>query len=173
MQTTRKAACVVLAVVWATQVSAQTPAAVDPNAGNMTLTGSFDAVSTYMFRGIRQNATGIALWPVADLGIALYSGEGGLKSTGVNIGTWNSLNTGDTGRDGPSGKLWYESDFYAKLALGFGGGVSVSTMFTAYTSPNSTFTSVKEISIQLGVDDTAYLRKAALKPYADGAPALP
>jgi hypothetical protein len=166
MQTTLKAACVVLAGLWATQASAQTPAAVDPNPGNITLTASFDAVSTYMFRGIRQNATGIALWPVADVGFAVYSGDGGLKSAGINIGTWNSLNTGDTGRDGPSGKLWYESDFYAKLALGFGGGVSVSTTFTAYTSPNNTFTSVKEIAIQLGVDDTAYLGKAALKPYA-------
>ncbi len=32
----------------------------DPNPGALTLTGSFDGVSTYMFRGIRQNATGIA-----------------------------------------------------------------------------------------------------------------
>ena len=39
-------------------------------------------------------------------------------------------------------------------------------MFTAYTSPNNTFTSVKEIAFKLGVDDTAYLGKAALKPYA-------
>ena len=60
-----------------------------------------------MFRGIRQNATGIALWPVADVGAAVYSGNGRLKSAGVNIGTWNSLHTGDTGADGPTGKLWY------------------------------------------------------------------
>ena len=50
--------------------------------------------------------TGIALWPVADLGIALYSGDGGLKSAGVNIGTWNSLNTGDTGAMGRPGSSW-------------------------------------------------------------------
>jgi hypothetical protein len=63
--------------------SSQTPApttSTDPNPGALTLTGSFDGVSTYMFRGIRQNATGIALWPVLDLGVAIYSGEGHVKS---------------------------------------------------------------------------------------------
>ena len=143
-------------------------AAADPNPGALTLTGSFDVVSTYMFRGIRQHSTGIALWPVADLGVAVYSGDGGLKSASVNVGTWNSLHTGDTGQDGPTGKLWYESDFYATLGLGFGGGTSLATTYTAYTSPNNAFTTVKEIMFKLGVDDSAYLGKAALKPYAAG-----
>jgi hypothetical protein len=138
----------------------------DPNPGNLTLIGSFDLVSTYMFRGIRQNSTGIALWPAFDLGLAVYTGDGGVKSAGVNVGTWNSLHTGDTGTDGPSGKLWYESDFYATLGLGFGGGTSLGTTYTAYTSPNNTFTTVKEIAFRFSVDDTAYLGGAALKPYA-------
>jgi hypothetical protein len=98
--------------------------------------------------------------------LAVYSGDGGLKSTTINIGSWNSLHTGDTGQDGPTGKLWYESDFYSKLSLGFGGGTSVAALYTAYTSPNNAFTTVKEIAFQVGVDDTAYLGKAALKPYA-------
>ena len=59
-------------VAFPASASAQTPEPADPNPGNLTLTGSFDVVSTYMFRGIRQNSTGIALWPSADLGIALY-----------------------------------------------------------------------------------------------------
>src|SRR6476660_1991200 len=83
----------IVALASASSAFAQTPASAppDPNPGNLTLTGSFDAVSTYMFRGIRQNATGIALWPVADVGAAVYSGKGRVKSVGVNIGTWNSL----------------------------------------------------------------------------------
>ena len=132
----------------------------------MTLTGSFDIVSTYMFRGIRQNSTGIALWPVADLGLAVHSGDGALKTVGINFGTWNSQHTGDTGLDSRSGKFWYESDFYASLGLGFGGGTSLTTTYTAYTSPNNTFTTVKEIAVKVAVDDTAYLGKAAVKPYA-------
>lgn len=154
---------VALAAPAAAQVSA---ASIDPNPGSLTLTGSFDVASTYMFRGIRQHSTGVALWPVVDLGLAIYSGDGRLKSIGVNTGTWNSLHTGDTGLDGPSGKLWYESDFYATLNLAFGGGTSLATTYTVYTSPNSTFTTIKEFVFKFGVDDGGHLGKGALKPYA-------
>ncbi len=156
-----------LVVLLAAPADAQpSTSSTDPNPGNLTLTGSFDVVSTYMFRGIRQHSTGIALWPVADLGVALYSGDGALKSAGLNIGTWNSLHTGDTGADGPTGKLWYESDFYTTLTLGFGRGTSVATTYTAYTSPNNAFTTVKEILFKLAVNDSPFLEGAALKPYA-------
>jgi hypothetical protein len=137
----------------------------DPNPGALTLTGSIDVVNQYMFRGFRQNSSGIAIWPAMDLGISAYSGEGGLKSASINFGTWNSLHTGDTGQDGPSGKLWYESDFYATLGLGFGGGTSFSTTYTADTSPNNGFTTVKEIMFKFAVDDSGKLGKAAVKPY--------
>ena len=137
----------------------------DPNPGAMTLTASFDFLNQYMFRGIRQNSTGIAMWPAVDLGIATYSGKGGLKSLGVNLGTWNSLHTGDTGSDGASGKLWYESDFYASLGFGFGGGTSFTATYTSYTSPNGSYSTVKEIMFKLGVDDSSHLGKAAVKPY--------
>jgi hypothetical protein len=139
--------------------------ATDPNPGALTITGNIDFLNQYMFRGIRQNSTGMAIWPSFDLGIAAFSGDGGLKSVGVNFGTWNSLHTGDTGQDGPSGKLWYESDFYASLGLGFGGGTSFTTTYTAYTSPNGTFSTVKEVMFKLGVDDSGKLGKAAVKPY--------
>ena len=142
------------------------PGPPDPNPGNLTFTGSFDFLNTYMFRGIRQDDTKVIMWPALDLGMAVYSGDGGLKSVGVNVGSWNSLHTGSAGSDGPSGKLWYEGDFYASLGLGFGGGVSLGTTYTAYTSPNNAFSTVKEIAFKLGVDDSAYLGQAALHPYA-------
>jgi uncharacterized protein (TIGR02001 family) len=137
----------------------------DPNPGALTITGNIDFLNQYMFRGLRQNSTGVAIWPSFDLGIAAWSGRGALKSVGVNLGTWNSLHTGDTGLDGPSGKLWYESDFYATLGLGFGGGVSLATTYTAYTSPNGSFSTVKEIAFKVAVDDSGRLGKAAVKPY--------
>jgi hypothetical protein len=167
MRTMTLSGLVASVVVFTVPAVAQTPAAAtDPNPGSMTITGSVDVVSTYMFRGIRQHSTGFALWPAADLGVALYSGDGSLKNASVNIGSWNSLHTGDTGQDGPTGKLWYESDFYSKLTLGFGGGTSIGAVYAAYTSPNNAFTTVKEVAFQVGVDDSAYLGKAALKPYA-------
>jgi len=156
------AACSV--AVLATPAFAQDPPK-DPNPGAMTLTGAFDIVNQYMFRGIRQNSTGVAMWPAMDLGLAAYSGEGGLKSVGINFGTWNSLHTGDTGSDGASGKLWYESDFYASLGFGFGGGVAFTTTYTSYTSPNNSYSTTKEIMFKLAVDDSSYLGKGAVKPY--------
>ena len=164
----RSALAVVAAVSVMVVISAPAfaqEAAKDPKPGAMTVTGSLDFLNQYMFRGIRQNSTGIAIWPAIDLGLAAFSGEGGLKSVGINFGTWNSLHTGDTGQDGPSGKSWYESDFYAALGFGFGGGTSFTTTYTAYTSPNNGFTTVKEIMFKLAVDDSSKLGKGAVKPY--------
>lgn len=139
--------------------------AADPNPGAITISGAVDFTNAYMFRGIRQDDSNLITWPYFDLGLALYSGEGGLKTVGVNFGTWNSLHRGAAGSRGPSGKLWYESDFYATLGLGFGGGFSLGTTYTAYTSPNNMFSTVKEIAFKAAVDDSGPLGRASLKPY--------
>ena len=136
----------------------------DPNPGAVTLTAGFDFTNAYFFRGIPQDDTGVVMWPYGDLGFALFSGEGGLKSVSVNVGTWNSLHTGDAGSDGPTGELWYESDFYAPLGLGFK-STTFGVTYTAYTSPNGLFGTVKEISFKLAVDDSGLLGAAAVKPY--------
>jgi len=171
----RRSALAVVAVaglVLVTSAPAFAQEAKDPNPGALTLTGSVDFLNQYMFRGIRQNGTGVVTWPAMDLGISAYSGEGGLKSVGINFGTWNSLHSGDTGADSEDsglgcacGKLWYESDFYAALGLGFGGGTSLTTTYTAYTSPNNGFSTVKEIMFKFALDDSGRLGKAAVKPY--------
>ena len=148
------------------QGGAAPPEPADPNPGALSLSGGFDVINQYMFRGIRQHSTGVAGWPWADLGIAAYSGDGGLKSISLNVGSWNSQHTGDTGTKGPSGKLWYESDFYATAGVGFGGGTVVSATYTAYTSPNNTFTTVKELMFKLAIDDSSRFGTRAVKPYA-------
>jgi len=110
----------------------------DPNPGALTFTGGLDFPSLYFFRGIRQETDP-----------AFHSGDGGVKSVGVNIGVWNSLHTGSSGTDGVSGKLHYEEDFYATLALGFGGGFSLNTTYMALTSPNNMFATVKEMQFKV------------------------
>jgi hypothetical protein len=144
--------------------AAQSP---DPNTGALTISGGYDFLNAYMFRGIPQDEDdfGSVMWPYADLGISLFSGNGGVKSLGVNIGTWNSLHTGGVGLDGPFRRLWYESDFYATLGVGFGGGSSLGVTYTAYTSPNGMFTTVKEFALKFAVDDSGYLGGAAVRPY--------
>ena len=140
--------------------------AADPNPGNLTITGAVDFTNNYLFRGIRQDADPqVIVQPYFDLGIALHSADTGLKSAGINFGTWNSLHTGGSGLDGLVGEMWYESDFYAALALGGAAG-TFNVQYTAYTSPNAGFTNVKEVFLKFTGDDSAALGKAAMHPYA-------
>ena len=124
-------------------------------AGTITVTAGTDFVSSYMFRGFRQDDTKIITWPYGSIGLTVYSGDGALKSVGVGVGMWSSLHPGDAGRDGPSGKLWYQRNVDATLGLGFGGGVSLGTTYRAYFSPNKMFSTVKEVALKLAVDDRA------------------
>jgi len=122
----------------------------DPNPGAITFTGGLDVPSVYFFRGLRQETDPkLTLWPFGDVGLALFSGSGGLKSVGVNVGVWNSLQTGSTGSDGITGHLHYEEDFYSTISLGFGGGVTVTTGYMALTSPNNMFNTVKEFQLKV------------------------
>ena len=149
--------CVSVSAVWA-----QDPA--DPNPGSVTLTSSIDFLNAYFFRGIPQDDTGVIMWPAADLGFALHHGDGWLTKVGVNVGLWNSLQTGVAGSDG-LGRLWYESRFYTTLGLGFGKRTSLSVTYTAYNSPNGGFVPVKEVSFKVAVDDSGALGRFATKPY--------
>ena len=136
-------------------LAAATPAMAqdDPNPGALTFTGGIDFPTIYFFRGLRQETDpGLTAWPFGDLGIALFSGDGGLKSAGVNVGVWNSLHTGSSGSDkasGGNGYAHYEEDFYATLNLGFGGGVTVGATYMALTSPNLRFNTVKEFQLRV------------------------
>ncbi len=122
----------------------------DPNPGAFTFTTGADIPSVYFFRGIRQEADPkLTVFPYGDGGIALFSGDGGLKSVGVNFGVWNSLNGGTTGSKGPSGQIHYEEDFYSTLTFGLARSMSVGATYTAYTYPNQGAAPVKEISFKV------------------------
>jgi len=135
------------------------------NDERVTVAGSVDFRSAYLFRGVRQDDTGTIMWPAAQIGVRLHAADRGLTSVRVSVGSWNSLHSGWAGSDGPSGKRWYESDVYTTLALGFGSVATLDTTYTVYRSPNKMFTAVKEISVRASVD-RPLLGRAALKPYA-------
>jgi hypothetical protein len=140
-------AAAVMTVAMATAARAQGS---DPNSGAITFTGGLDAPSVYVFRGIvQENDPKLTLWPYGDLGLSLASGDAAVKSAGVNVGVWNSLMTGSSGSGGFTERAHYEEDFYATLGLGFAHGIAVGTTFTAYTSPNVMFNTVKEISLKV------------------------
>jgi len=133
---------------WSTTATAQTSS--DPNTGALTFTGGVDVGSVYVFRGLVQEADPqITVFPYGDIGITLTSGEGLIKSSAVNFGLWNSLNTGSSGTDGPSGHAHYEEDFSTRLNLLFGGGVAIGAGYMARTSPNNMFNTVKEFQLKV------------------------
>ena len=123
-----------------------------------TFNGAIDFPTVYFFRGIRQEADPkFTTFVAGDVGISLLAdGSGGVKTAGINFGTWNAFLTGTSGSEPLADNPFYESDLYASVTLGFGGGVSVTPMFTAYTSPNDVFKTVKEISFKV-----AHANKAA------------
>jgi hypothetical protein len=148
-------------------VSIASPAAaqpVDPNRGRITFIGGLDVANAYLFRGLLREDARLIMWPYAEAAADLYSGTGAVKRVLFQVGTWNSLHTGDTGSNGPSRKMWYESDIYGTLGVGLGGGVNVGATYTAYTSPNGSFSTVKELAVKVAIDDASV--PAELKPYA-------
>jgi len=138
-------------------------------AAQVVVTGGLDVTNQYSFRGIRQNTSGASIWPYVDFGGTPFKGDGGLKSASINVGSWNAFHTQIHDFRNLDGKVssnkWYESDIYATLGLGFGGGVSLGTTYTSYTSPGNYWSHIKEIAFKLSVDDSAKLGKGALKPY--------
>ena len=121
----------------------------DPNPGAVTLTTGIDFPSVYFFRGIRQESDpSLTTFAFGDVGISLFSNDDG-QSVSVNFGVWNSLHTGSSGTGAdPKKPSHYEEDFYAMLNIGVGHGVTISPFYTAYTSPNGSFGTVKELAIK-------------------------
>ena len=122
----------------------------DPNSGRLTFIGGVDAPTVYVFRGILQETDpAITVWPYGDIGLTLASGEGTVKSVNLNVGVWNSLQTGSSGTDGFTEHAHYEEDFYSTLSLGLARGITAGLTYTAYTSPNQMFNTVKEVSVKV------------------------
>jgi hypothetical protein len=141
-------------VVIATSASGQTSFINSPNAGALTFTGGVDSPSVYFFRGMRQEGQPkLTLQPYGDLGITLTD------AVKVNIGVWNSLNTGTSGTGGPTGELHYEERFYSAVTVGFPSRLSLTSTYFAYTSPNGSFNTVKEMDFELA-------ERGRFSPYA-------
>jgi hypothetical protein len=133
--------------IFAGSAMAQTAPA--PNSGAIKLTAGVDFPSVYYFRGIRQETDPkFTMQPYGDVGITLASADKGLKSVAVNFGVWNSLHTGSSGSDVPNKPMHYEEDFYSTLTLGFS-QAAAAIKYIAYTSPNLSYNTVKEIDFQV------------------------
>jgi hypothetical protein len=134
--------------------------------GRAGVTADIAVVNQYMFRGVRQNVSPIALWPAVDVRVSTTERSGMVRRFDVHGGFWNSLHTGDTGAGGPAGNAWYESDLYGSFGVRFARGLETSATYTAYRSPNDLFTTVNEMSVKLAIDDGSATRAVTFHPYA-------
>lgn len=137
-----------------------------PNTGRVSLSAGVDFPTDYYFRGIFQEDDNYIIQPYGEVGFKLFESSGVLNDVSFVLGTWNSLHGGVSGVDGPNAdpKIWYESDFYAKVATTWFEDLSASAIYTAYMSPNDRFTTVQELALGLGYNDAKLLGPLALNP---------
>ncbi len=131
-------------------------AAAQENTGAGSFSSGVDFVTDYYFRGIVQETGGFIAQPWLDASLTLMDSD--TASVSVTAGTWSSLHSAAEGGDP---EMWYETDFYASLGLGFAEAWSADVTYTAYMSPNQSFGTVKELSFGIGYDD------GLLSPYAN------
>src|SRR5688500_244507 len=167
------AACVPAMAAAQTIGPAQT--ADDANPGKVSLVATYDFTNAYMFRGLLQNdlhmtpdgpENGVWMFPFAEARFDLHDDDDGVNDVALRIGSWNGLSTGGAGTAGPSGKLWYESRFYSAVDVTFGTGITVGGGYTAYPSPNNSFSTVKELSFRVAADERTRPAGLALRPHA-------
>lgn len=141
------------------------------NTGGLSLVGNLDFMTSYFFRGYNQMDTGVIAAPAATVYIKAYESDNFLITP--YVGTWNLLDSKQTGDTPPLGNgsdtdIWYESDWYGGIDWGFNPFV-LSTIYTIYTYPASSFNTVQELGAKLTYDDTAFMKDVgvpfALKPY--------
>src|SRR5207244_11693286 len=137
----------------------------DVNRGAIRFTGGIDAPTVFIYRGIVQEGDPkLTLTPFGELGIRLTSTEGSSGDMRVDVGLWNSLNTGTSGTGGPLHPLHYADHFYATLNLWMPGHVVIAPGFRAITSPNGSYQSVREIDLNIamtgGIAPYAFLASA-------------
>jgi hypothetical protein len=146
--------------------AAAAPAAEEPavNTGRISLTGGLDVATAYFFRGYNQEDQGIIAQPYFNIYFKLSESESN-PITGY-IGTWNSFHSEKTAADDDSFGSWYESDLYAGVDFGLGGGFTLGAIYTLYAYPNGAFDSIEEVGFKLSYDDTdKWGLPFAMKPY--------
>jgi hypothetical protein len=121
-------------------VAATAPAPEAAPAKNYVVTTGLDFTSAYLFRGIRQHSGGTIAQPYGDLA---YTTNG----VTFDVGTWNSVHS-----TAPAGN-YYERDWFGSVTF-TAGKLKPGLLYTSYTSPADSFSTVQELAGTLAVDDS-------------------
>jgi len=127
----------------------------------------FDFTNAYFFRGILQERDGFIAQPWGELNYRIFEDEEGpIREISIGGGVWASFQTEDTGAsDNP--RSLYEVDWYPSLSIVFPEGISLTTIYYFYTSPNDAFSTAQELNFNLGWDDSEVLGRFAMSPYVN------
>ena len=91
----------------------------------------------------------LTMWPYGDLGIALFSGDGGVKSAASTSASGTACTPAARAVDGPSEQAALRSGFLHDALRSVLAAASASARrITAYTSPNNMFTTREGAELQ-------------------------
>ncbi|MCI0548497.1 MAG: hypothetical protein L0027_14580 [Candidatus Rokubacteria bacterium] len=124
-----------------------------------------DFTNAYFFRGIMNERDGFIAQPWGELYFNLFSADEGLiRDVTIGGGVWNSWHSEKTLRAHHPGPL-YETDWYPLLSVEFPYGITWTTIYYFYSSPNGAFDTVEELNLKLAWDDSEVLGRFALAPW--------
>jgi hypothetical protein len=127
-----------------------------------------DVTNAYYFRGILQEREGVQIEPWTEVYFNLFSSEDGpIRDVTFGGGAWLSFQSERTlATEDPQ---WlYEADYYPLLTIGFAGGVSLTTVYYWYASPNGAWDeTVQELNFKLAWDDSEALGRWSMKPWVN------
>src|SRR5262249_52280653 len=148
--------CGAAAIVMGLAGAAPAWAADGPNTGKISLNGGFDFVTAYVFRGIMQERDGLIWQPYLTLNMNLYSVDskeydfhrhGPISNVSLSAGTWNSLQSKQTGGTDENDPVFYETDWYGGVNFGLFNKGTAGFSYVAYTSPSDAFATTQEFDL--------------------------
>ena len=122
-----------------------------------------NVVSEYILRGVVQENQGVIAQPFADFYFRLYQGDGFVNKVSLNLGLWSSIHDHNA-RTGTT-QNWFEFDYTVGLAVTFLKDFTATLSYLEYLSPNDSFTTSRNLNLNLAYDDTDLLGAFALHPH--------
>ncbi len=138
-----------------------------PNTGAVTFSLDQTIVTQYIFRGVKQEDSGLIYQPGVTINATLYEGEDFISSLDVYAGIWNSIHSEDTAAAN-SNAPWYETDYVVGASLGLPAGFTFDPMVVFYTYPSGAAGAITEAMFVLAYDDADLMAGwdlPALNPY--------
>lgn len=126
----------------------------------LSVSGGFDFVDKYFFRGIIVQNQGLMVQPYLDVNVDLGGVQEGLSMV---VGTWHHVSESNTPANIGS-SAHQEFDWYVGLSMPLADNVEGSLTYTEYSVPAGGAT-VDEISFGVSLDDSEAFGGMGLSPY--------